>query len=170
MLDKLGDVTDVSLAVSLHAPTNELRDKIVPINKKYPIEELVAACKRYLDKCDDKRGITFEYTMLRGVNDQPEHAKALVKVLRQVPCKLNLIPFNPFPNSGYERSTDEAIKAFQSYVSHAGIVTTVRTTRGDDIDAACGQLVGKVDDRTRRSERYIKLVDQSLTVRDNLGI
>ncbi|PXF32251.1 50S rRNA methyltransferase [Pokkaliibacter plantistimulans] len=170
MLDKLGDVTDVSLAVSLHAPTNELRDKIVPINKKYPIEELVAACKRYLDKCDDKRGITFEYTMLRGVNDQPEHAKALVKVLRQVPCKLNLIPFNPFPNSGYERSTDEAIKAFQNYVSHAGIVTTVRTTRGDDIDAACGQLVGKVDDRTRRSERYIKLVDQSLTVRDNLGI
>ncbi|MFP8966691.1 23S rRNA (adenine(2503)-C(2))-methyltransferase RlmN [Pokkaliibacter sp. CJK22405] len=170
MIDKLGDVTDVTLAVSLHAPNDALRDKIVPINRKYPIEDLMSACQRYLDKCDDKRGITFEYTLLKDVNDQPEHAHELIKLLKRIDCKLNLIPFNPYPNSGYERPGDETIRAFQNLVHRSGIVTTVRTTRGEDIDAACGQLVGQVTDRTRRSERYIKLLDQSLTVRDNLGL
>ncbi|MFB9887072.1 23S rRNA (adenine(2503)-C(2))-methyltransferase RlmN [Balneatrix alpica] len=170
MIDKLGDVIDVSLALSLHAPNDELRNKLVPINRKYPIDSVIEACNNYLRKCDDKRVVTVEYTLLRGVNDQPQHAKELAKLLRRLPCKLNLIPFNPFPNSGYERPTAADIRAFQEALTAAGYVTTVRTTRGDDIDAACGQLVGQVADRTRRSERYIKLVDESQTVRESQGI
>ncbi|MBY4678879.1 23S rRNA (adenine(2503)-C(2))-methyltransferase RlmN [Marinobacterium arenosum] len=159
-LDKLGAVSDVSLAVSLHAPTDELRDQLVPINRRYPIKELIAACNRYLDHLNDKRVVTVEYTLIAGVNDQPEHARQLVKVLRKLPSKLNLIPFNPFPNSGYERPSDQAIDAFKQVMLNAGILTTVRRTRGDDVDAACGQLVGQVQDRTRRSEKYIQLVQQ----------
>ncbi|WP_286237047.1 23S rRNA (adenine(2503)-C(2))-methyltransferase RlmN [Neptuniibacter halophilus] len=154
-IDKLREVTDVSLAISLHAPNDDLRDILVPINRRYPIKELVAACNRYLDNLNDKRVITVEYTLINGVNDKPEHAKELVKILRKMPSKLNLIPFNPFPNSGYERPSEERILAFKEIIVHGGIVTTVRRTRGDEIDAACGQLVGQVADRTRRSQKYI---------------
>lgn len=154
-LDRLGEVSDVSLAVSLHAPNDELRDQLVPINRRYPIAELLAACQRYLDKqTDTHRVITIEYTLISGVNDGVEHARELAAVLRQLPCKINLIPFNPFPNSGYERPSKAAITRFWESLTQAGYVVTVRTTRGDDIDAACGQLVGQVTDRTRRSERY----------------
>lgn len=157
-LDRLREVSDVSLAVSLHAPNDELRDQLVPINRRYPIAELIAACNRYLDGLSDKRVVTVEYTLIAGVNDQPEHARQLVKVLRRLPCKLNLIPFNPFPNSGYERPDEAAILAFKQIMLNAGILTTVRRTRGDDVDAACGQLVGQVQDRTRRSQKYIPVV------------
>jgi 23S rRNA (adenine2503-C2)-methyltransferase len=153
-LKELGDRTDVSLAISLHAPNDELRNELVPINKKYPISVLLDACQEYLDKCDDKRGITIEYTMIDGVNDTLLHAKQLAKVLRRISCKVNLIPFNPFPNSGYQRSKQESVSQFHNYMNSVGIVTTVRSTRGDDIDAACGQLVGQVEDRTRRSAKY----------------
>ncbi len=160
-IDRLGEVSDVSLALSLHAPNDALRNELVPLNKRYPIKEVKAACLRYLDRLSDKRVVTIEYTMMDGVNDRPEQARELVKLLKDLPCKLNLIPFNPFPNSGYRRSKRQAIEYFKEITSHAGIVTTIRTTRGDDIDAACGQLVGQVDDRTRRSQKYIPLVEQS---------
>jgi 23S rRNA (adenine2503-C2)-methyltransferase len=154
-LDRLGEVSDVSLAVSLHAPNDELRNQLVPINRRYPIAELLAACQRYLDKqTDTHRVITIEYTLIAGVNDSLEQARELAALLRQTPCKINLIPFNPFPNSGYERPGKAAITRFWESLTQAGYVVTVRTTRGDDIDAACGQLVGQVTDRTRRSERY----------------
>lgn len=154
-LDRLGEVSDVSLAVSLHAPNDALRDQLVPINRRYPIAELLAACQRYLDKqTDTHRVITIEYTLIAGINDGLEHARELAALLRQLPCKINLIPFNPFPHSGYERPGKAAITRFWETLTQAGYVVTVRTTRGDDIDAACGQLVGQVTDRTRRSERY----------------
>lgn len=154
-LDRLGEVSDVSLAVSLHAPNDALRDQLVPINRRYPIAELLAACQRYLDRqTDTHRVITIEYTLLAGVNDSLEQARELAALLRQLPCKINLIPFNPFPNSGYERPSKVAITRFWEALTQSGYVVTVRTTRGDDIDAACGQLVGQVTDRTRRSERY----------------
>ncbi|MBE9398650.1 23S rRNA (adenine(2503)-C(2))-methyltransferase RlmN [Pontibacterium sp. N1Y112] len=159
-IDKLGEVTDVSLAVSLHAPNDELRDQLVPINKRYPINELIDACNRYLSGLNDKRVATVEYTLIAGVNDQPEHARQLVKVLRRLPSKLNLIPFNPFPNSGYERPSDSAILAFKQVMLNGGVLTTVRKTRGDDVDAACGQLVGQVADRTRRSQKYIPVIQE----------
>ncbi|MEH6577500.1 MAG: 23S rRNA (adenine(2503)-C(2))-methyltransferase RlmN [Amphritea sp.] len=158
-LDKLREVTDVSLAISLHAATDELRDQLVPINKRYPINELIDACNRYMESLSDKRVVTVEYTLIAGVNDHPSQAKQLVKVLKRLPCKLNLIPFNPFPNSDYKRPSDDAIQAFKMIMVHAGIITTVRRTRGDDVNAACGQLVGQVMDRTRRSEKYIPLKD-----------
>lgn len=162
-IDRLGDVTDVSLALSLHAPNDELRNQLVPLNKRYPISEVKAACNRYLSRLNDKRVITVEYTMIDGINDQPEHARELVKVLKDLPCKLNLIPFNPFPNTDYRRSPAAAIERFKSITTKGGLVTTVRTTRGDDIDAACGQLVGQVDDRTRRSQKYIPIVQEVTT-------
>lgn len=149
-IDELARVVPVALAVSLHAPTDALRDVLVPINKRYPLKELLAACNRYLEFAP-RDFITFEYVMLDGVNDQPEHAEALIKVAKQVPSKLNLIPFNPFPNSGYGKSPRERILEFQRRLSDAGIVTTIRKTRGDDIDAACGQLAGQIKDRTRRT-------------------
>ena len=154
-IDRLRQVTDVSLAISLHAATDELRDQLVPINKKYPITELLAACHRYLEGLGDRRKITVEYTLIEGVNDQPVQARQLAKLLSSLPCKINLIPFNPFPNSGYSRSPRKAVLAFQQIVADAGYTVTVRTTRGDDIGAACGQLVGQVQDRTKRSARYI---------------
>ncbi|WP_263078839.1 23S rRNA (adenine(2503)-C(2))-methyltransferase RlmN [Endozoicomonas sp. Mp262] len=156
-LRKLGSVTDASLAISLHAPNNALRDKLVPINKKYPLEELLDATAEYMGGLSDKsRVVTIEYTLLAGVNDQPEHAKQMARLLKNTPCKINLIPFNPFPYSGYERPSNNAVRRFQELLAQAGYNTTVRKTRGDDIDAACGQLVGQVNDRTRRSARYIE--------------
>lgn len=149
-IDRLRKTIDVALAVSLHAPEDGLREQLVPLNRKYPIAELMAACQRYVaDK--HKRSVTFEYTLMDGVNDHPEHARKLVKLLRRVPSKLNLIPFNPFPGTAYRCSPPERISAFQQIVMDGGLIATVRKTRGDDIDAACGQLAGQVVDRTRRS-------------------
>jgi 23S rRNA (adenine2503-C2)-methyltransferase len=155
-IDELSQRCPVALAVSLHAPTDALRDVLVPINKRYPIKELLAACNRYL-KFAPRDFITFEYVMLDGVNDQMEHAEALIKIARQVPSKLNLIPFNPFPNSEFKKSPRDVILAFQRRLSDAGIVTTIRKTRGDDIDAACGQLAGQIKDRTRRTTKTIPI-------------
>ena len=157
MIDRLGEDCPVALAVSLHAPNDELRDKLVPLNRKYPIAELLDACNRYLEFAP-RDFITFEYCMLDGVNDLPEHARQLVDLVRThagrgVSCKLNLIPFNPFPASGLVRSPQQRVQAFAKILSDAGIVTTVRKTRGDDIDAACGQLAGDVKDRTRVDRR-----------------
>jgi 23S rRNA (adenine2503-C2)-methyltransferase len=170
-MDRLRQECPVALAVSLHAPNDALRDRLVPINRKWPLKELLAACVRYLDSTprDDEQPapqqakwqrqgaprdfLTFEYVMLAGVNDRPEHARQLLDIARQVPCKYNLIPFNPFPDSGFERSSAEAIRRFQEILMNAGLIATVRKTRGDDIDGACGQLAGQVKDRTRRVQR-----------------
>ena len=152
MMDRLSQDCPVALAVSLHAPNDALRDQLVPLNKKYPLAELLAACERYLEFAP-RDFITFEYVMLDGVNDSDQHAHELVDLVRRVHCKLNLIPFNPFPASGLKRSAAARIKTFSQILSDAGIVTTVRKTRGDDIDAACGQLAGEVQDRTRLSEK-----------------
>ena len=163
MIDRLGEVSDVSLAVSLHAPFDDLRSELVPLNRKYPIADLMDACVRYALR---KRGtsVTFEYTLMKDVNDQPEHARGLVKLLREFDrrvqmkdaAKVNLIPFNPFPGTRFARPTDEAIRAFQKQLNNAGMIAPVRRTRGDDIDAACGQLKGQVLDRTRRSAEHRK--------------
>ena len=156
MIDRLRLDCPVALAVSLHAPDDALRSSLVPLNRKYPIAELMEACLRYLDAAP-RDFITFEYCMLDGVNDTPEHAHALVALVRRrVPCKLNLIPFNPFPASGLTRSPRERVLAFAQVLQDAGIVTTVRKTRGDDIDAACGQLAGEVQDRTNARERLAR--------------
>ena len=146
---RLTEACDVSLAVSLHAVTDELRNELVPINKKYPLQELMQACRDNA-KIAPRRTITFEYVMLKGINDSMEDARGLIKLLKTVPSKLNLIPFNPFPNSDYLCSSKETILRFKTVLNDAGIVTTVRKTRGEDIDAACGQLVGKVQDKSRR--------------------
>jgi 23S rRNA (adenine2503-C2)-methyltransferase len=154
-LDKLAKVSEVSLAISLHAPNDELRSQLVPINRKYPIAMLLQSARNYIDaQSDSKRVVTVEYTLMAGVNDQPEHARDLAVLLADFPCKINLIPFNAFPNSGYERPSGNAVSRFWQVLVDAGFVVTVRTTRGDDIDAACGQLVGQVVDRTNRSERH----------------
>ncbi len=153
-LDRLREDYPMALAVSLHAPNDALRDQIVPINKKYPLRELLAACERYLQRAP-RDFVTFEYVMLDGVNDTPEHARQLLALVKAVPCKFNLIPFNPFPNSGYARSSAGAIRTFREILQEAGYVVTVRKTRGDDIDAACGQLAGKVEDKTRRTVRWL---------------
>ena len=160
MIDRLAQDCPVALAVSLHAPSDVLRDNLVPLNRKYPIQELMDACNRYLEHAP-RDFITFEYCMLDGVNDQPEHARQLVELVKQharsgVWCKFNLIPFNPFPASGLHRSAAGRVTAFAGILMDAGIVTTVRKTRGDDIDAACGQLAGEVQDRTRVVERMAK--------------
>jgi len=157
MMDRLGADLPVALAVSLHAPIDSLRDMLVPLNKKYPLRELMAACQRYL-KVAPRDFVTFEYCMLDGVNDSEAHARELVALTRDVPCKFNLIPFNPFPESGLTRSSNEQIKRFAQVLMDAGVVTTVRKTRGDDIDAACGQLAGAVQDRTRLAQRMGKPV------------
>ena len=160
MIDRLGDDCPVALAVSLHAPNDPLRDNLVPLNRKYPLAELLEACNRYLEHAP-RDFITFEYCMLDGVNDQPEHAEELIRLVKPggrtgIRCKFNLIPFNPFPASGLLRSPQNRVVAFAKVLSDAGIVTTVRKTRGDDIDAACGQLAGDVKDRTRAAERMAK--------------
>ncbi len=175
-IDRLREQCPVALAVSLHAPNDELRDRLVPINRKWPLKQLLSACRRYLEgvptdgayagepRAGDGRGqgerqgaprdfITFEYVMLAGVNDRPEHAQELIAIAGDVPCKYNLIPFNPFPNSGFVRSAPEAVRRFQELLMDASIVATVRKTRGEDIDGACGQLAGRVQDRTRRTQQ-----------------
>ena len=154
-LDRLAAVSEVSLAISLHAPNDALRNELVPINRKYPIAMLLQSARNYIDaQRDNKRVVTVEYTLIAGVNDQPDQARELAVLLRDFPCKINLIPFNAFPQSGYQRPSGNAVSRFWQVLVDAGFVVTVRTTRGDDIDAACGQLVGQVVDRTRRSERY----------------
>jgi 23S rRNA (adenine2503-C2)-methyltransferase len=156
MIDRLAQDCPVALAVSLHAPDDALRDQLVPLNRKYPLDELLAACTRYLDSAP-RDFITFEYCMLDGVNDAPGQARALVKLVQgRVPCKFNLIPFNPFPASGLKRSPDDRVAAFAAVLQDAGIVTTVRKTRGDDIAAACGQLAGEVQDRTHAERRMTR--------------
>jgi 23S rRNA (adenine2503-C2)-methyltransferase len=152
MIDRLGRDCPVALAVSLHAPNDALRDKLVPLNRKHPLAELLAACNRYLEHAP-RDFITFEYIMLDGVNDADEHARELIAIAKQVRCKFNLIPFNPFPQSGLKRSPAARVRLFAQRLMDAGVVTTVRKTRGDDIAAACGQLAGDVKDRTRISER-----------------
>ena len=162
MIDKLGKDCAVALAVSLHASNDALRDSLVPLNKKYPLKELMAACLRYLPHAP-RDFVTFEYCMLDGVNDSDQHARELIALVRHgaetVPCKFNLIPFNPFPESGLTRSQMPRIKAFAHILMDAGIVTTIRKTRGDDIDAACGQLAGEVQDRTNVQERMQKMAE-----------
>jgi len=165
MIDKLSQECAVALAVSLHASNDTLRDGLIPLNKKYPLQELMAACKRYLEFAP-RDFVTFEYCMLDGVNDTDAHARELVALVQgggdpkaAVPCKFNLIPFNPFPESGLKRSHNPRIKAFAQILMDAGIVTTIRKTRGDDIDAACGQLAGEVKDRTRVQERMQKMTE-----------
>lgn len=152
MMDRLSQDCPVALAVSLHAPNDALRDRLVPLNKKYPLAELLAACNRYLEFAP-RDFITFEYVMLADVNDSDEHARELIKIARQVRCKINLIPFNPFPQSGLHRSSAARVRQFSQHLLDAGVITTTRKTRGDDIDAACGQLAGEVKDRTRIAER-----------------
>ncbi len=156
MIDKLSGDCPVALAVSLHASNDKLRDELVPLNRKYPLKELLAACRRYLDFAP-RDFITFEYCMLDGVNDTDAHARELLALVADVPCKFNLIPFNPFPESGLKRSNNPRIKAFAQILMDGGIVTTIRKTRGDDIDAACGQLAGDIQDRTRVQERMQKM-------------
>lgn len=153
-IEKMIGRTDVALAISLHAPNDELRNELVPINRKYPIKQLLEVCNRYLDTLGDNRSITVEYTLIAGINDQPEHAAQLAKLLKGFDCKINLIPFNPFPNNDYRKPSRNAIMRFQNALIDSGYVVTVRSTRGDDIDAACGQLVGQVMDKTRRSAKY----------------
>ena len=148
-MDRLAATCPVALAVSLHAPNDALRDVLVPINRKYPLAELMAACQRYLEVAP-RDFITFEYVLLDGVNDSLAHAAQLIALTRDVPCKFNLIPFNPFPDSGYARSKPDAIRRFREALQEAGYVVTTRKTRGDDIDAACGQLAGQVRDKTKR--------------------
>ena len=162
MIDRLSTETDVSLAVSLHAPNDALREQLVPLNKKYPIAELMASCVRYLRDNKKRDSVTFEYTLMKGVNDQPEHARQLAQLMRKFSNaaqlkdagKVNLIPFNPFPGTRYERAPEEDIRAFQKLLLDAQVLTMVRRTRGDDIDAACGQLKGQVMDRTRRQAEF----------------
>ncbi len=169
MIDRLAQESDVSLAVSLHAPNDELRSELVPLNKKYPIAELMEACVRYAKR---KKGesVTFEYTLMKGVNDQPAHARELLRLMRAFDravqmkdaAKVNLIPFNPFPGTRFQRPDEAAIRAFQKQLNEAGMIAPVRRTRGDDIDAACGQLKGQVVDRTRRQAEFRKTIEAQL--------
>ncbi|MFC7421510.1 23S rRNA (adenine(2503)-C(2))-methyltransferase RlmN [Iodobacter arcticus] len=167
-IDRLREDCPVALAVSLHAPNDRIRDDIVPINKKYPLHQLLAACTRYLEKAP-RDFITFEYVMLDGINDSVENARELVALVRDVPCKFNLIPFNPFPNSGYKRSQRDAIMRFRDILINAGYIATVRKTRGDDIDAACGQLAGQVLDKTRRVEKRLASDAQAIIFHPQSG-
>ena len=168
-IDRLAEVSDVSLAVSLHAPNDELRTQLVPLNKKYPIAELMEACVRYAQRRKGE-SVTFEYTLMKGVNDQPEHARELIRLMRDFDnrlqmkdaAKVNLIPFNPFPGTRYERPDDAAIRRFQKLLNEAGRIAPVRRTRGDDIDAACGQLKGQVVDRTRRQAEFLRRIEQGV--------
>lgn len=174
MIDKLSQECPVALAVSLHASNDTLRDSLIPLNKKHPLRELMAACKRYLEFAP-RDFITFEYCMLDGINESDQHARELIALVQSgadgqpVRCKFNLIPFNPFPESGLTCSKNPRIKAFAQILMDAGIVTTIRKTRGDDIDAACGQLAGEVQDRTRLQERMQKMNDYQQKIGKNLG-
>lgn len=153
-IDRLGDILDMRLAVSLHATNDKLRNELVPVNKKYPLKKLMASCHRFIEKQNTRSRITFEYVMLDGINDQPEHARELIKLLKGIPTLMNLIPFNPFEGSGYNTSSKKAVLRFSEILHKAGITTVVRKTRGEDIDAACGQLAGKIQDKSRRHRRF----------------
>lgn len=153
-MDRLGDILDMRLAVSLHATNDKLRNELVPVNKKYPLKKLMASCHRFIEKQNTRSRITFEYVMLDGINDQPEHARELIKLLKGIPTLMNLIPFNPFEGSGYNTSSKKAVLRFSEILHKAGITTVVRKTRGEDIDAACGQLAGKIQDKSRRHRRF----------------
>ncbi len=165
-IDKLAQMCPVALAVSLHAPTNELRDKIMPVNRKHPLEQVLAACKRYL-KAAPRDFITFEYIMIGGVNDSLTQAKQLITLVQDLPCKFNLIPFNPFPDSSLRKSSEEDVRAFAKRLNDAGIVCTIRKVRGDDIDAACGQLAGEIKDRTKLAAKRAgeKMVIEEISAR-----
>lgn len=163
MMDRLSQDCPVALAVSLHAPNDALRDELVPLNKKYPLDELLEACNRYLEFAP-RDFITFEYCMLDGINDTDQHAAELIQIARRVRCKLNLIPFNPFPESGLKRSPQARVRVFAQRLMDAGIITTVRKTRGDDIAAACGQLAGEVQDRTRVAERRMGVKTRTIPI------
>jgi 23S rRNA (adenine2503-C2)-methyltransferase len=153
-IDRLGDILDMRLAVSLHAPDDELRNSLVPLNRKYPLQQLIAACRRFIDKQSARTRITFEYVLLDGVNDSDQHAQQLIKLVKGIPTLMNLIPFNPFAGSGYNTSPSKRVERFNKILADAGVTTVVRRTRGDDIDAACGQLVGKIEDKSRRHRRF----------------
>lgn len=155
-MDRLADRHDVQLAISLHATRDELRDDLVPINKKYKLQELISACKRFMAKRSPRSRLTIEYVMLAGVNDSRQDAEELIALLDGISVLINLIPFNPFPNSGYKTSSNNAVRRFQDILMQAGLTTVIRKTRGEDIDAACGQLVGKVEDKSRREARFVK--------------
>ena len=163
-IDELSKVSDVALTISLHAPNDELRNELVPINKKYPIQQLLDSVKRYVDSCDDKRVTTIEYILIDGINDELSHAKELGELLKQLPSKINLIPFNAFEGSDYLKPSGNRVKRFQQYLQEQGYITTIRSTRGDDIMAACGQLVGQVNDKTRRKERAKKNLIQTKAI------
>ena len=160
---RLKETTDASLAISLHAPSDELRDQLVPINRKYPIALLLDACRDYASNLGEKRTVTIEYILLDGINDRAQHVHELIELLQDFPCKINLIPFNGFPGSGFKRPSTSSVRYFQEKLVQAGYATMVRTTRGGDIDAACGQLAGKVADVTRRSARYKQIEVQMAT-------
>lgn len=153
-MDRLGDILDMRLAVSLHASDDELRNSLVPLNNKYPLRELMAACRRFIDKQNARSRITFEYVLLDGVNDSDQHAHQLIKLVKGIPTLMNLIPFNPFTGSGYKTSPAKRVERFNKILADAGITTVVRRTRGEDIDAACGQLVGRIEDKSRRHRRF----------------
>jgi len=163
-IDELSKVSDVALTISLHAPNDELRNELVPINKKYPIQQLLDSVKRYVDSCDDKRVTTIEYILIDGINDELSHAKELGELLKQLPSKINLIPFNAFEGSDYLKPSGNRVKRFQQYLQEQGYITTIRSTRGDDIMAACGQLVGQVNDKTRKKERAKKNLIQTKAI------
>jgi 23S rRNA (adenine2503-C2)-methyltransferase len=156
-LDRLREQVEVSLAISLHAPNDALRDQLVPINKKYPIKQLLDSCLRFMDGKAARERLTIEYVMLNGVNDSDENAHQLVNVLKDVPAKVNLIPFNPFPETRYKRSSNNRIHRFRDILVDAGLIVITRKTRGEDIDAACGQLAGKVNDRSRREIHFARI-------------
>ncbi|HAZ80042.1 MAG TPA: 23S rRNA (adenine(2503)-C(2))-methyltransferase RlmN [Porticoccaceae bacterium] len=161
-LDKLADVSDVSLAISLHAPNDELRNQLVPINRKYPLAQFIASAQNYIEKMpDNRRKVTVEYTLMDQINDRSIHARELAVLLKDLPCKINLIPFNSFPGSDYKTVTKTALSRFRDILMAEGYTVTVRTTRGDDIAAACGQLAGEVNDRTKRQARYKKRLDET---------
>ena len=165
-LDKLAEVSDVSLAISLHAPNDKLRNELVPINRKYNLEQFIQSAANYIDKMpDNRRKATVEYTLMDQINDRTVHARELATLLKDLPCKINLIPFNPFPGSEYKRVTNTALNRFRDILAGEGYTVTVRTTRGDDIAAACGQLAGEVNDKTRRQERYKKRLEEVQPVR-----
>jgi 23S rRNA (adenine2503-C2)-methyltransferase len=153
-MDRLGDMLDVRLAVSLHAANDALRNSLVPLNNKYPLKELMAACRRFIDKQNSRTRITFEYVLLDGVNDSDDDARELIKLVKGIPTLMNLIPFNPFESSGYKTSSNNRVNRFFKILADAGITTVIRRTRGDDIDAACGQLAGKIEDKSRRHRKF----------------
>ena len=160
-IDQLSRAVDVSLAISLHAPTNSLRNELVPLNRKYPIEELLAACKRYLSQKNRRESVTFEYVMLDQVNDDEEHAKQLIALLKNIRAKINLIPFNPFEKAGYQRSTTARISHFAEILIQGGLTVMTRRPRGEDIAAACGQLAGQIEDRVHRDSHFMRLYERS---------